>query len=69
MPGISPNYTFDIRGIEVRPSGDERFYSSVPEKVSKLADGDALSEVQKSELFWRRAAFPQKTKEMQVCDC
>ena len=56
-----PNYTFDIRGIEARTSSlDGRFYLSVPEKVEKLADGDALSDAQKNELHWRRASFPHR---------
>lgn len=55
-----PNYTHDIRGIEARPPGGTPFHSSVPEKVRRLADGDALPEAQKKQLYWRPAAFPHR---------
>ncbi len=55
-----PNFTHDVKGLEVRPDGEGRFSSSVPEKVKSLMEGEKLSEGQKKVLYWHPAYFPHR---------
>ena len=55
-----PNFTHDVRGLEMRPDGDGCFNFSVPENVKKLMEVETLSDSQKESLYWHHASFPHR---------